>query len=673
MADYRIFLEIRTGMSAMPNVMRRPLKHDARLLLFPLIISAAIIATGIGLAWRVADHLLRDDALNTAVAWAEFLKGNVTDLDRLLAVGEVSDESLAFFEMARDVGRVFRYHIFDPQGGIVFSSDQFEEGMTIRDLGGHHGERKTFSPDIRSGGSEVEMKEGTPPHRPTFYSEAYVPIMDGSRLQGVIEVYVDLGDKAARYWQTFGYVISGLAVLLALAASVPGGFIWRKMRELRRAQEHIHHLAHHDALTGLPNRTLFRDRLEQALARAKRHRHHVAVLCLDLDRFKDINDTLGHPAGDQLLQRVTQRLQGCIREADTIARLGGDEFAIIQTDINQPDGTPVLIERILSALTQPLELDGQEVHTGTSIGIAVYPDNSDDPDQLLKNADIALYRAKADGRSTYCFFEDDMNASLQARRELEQDLRRAVAEDQFLLHYQPIIEVASGAIVGFEALVRWQHPERGLISPAEFIPVCEDTGLIIPLGAWVLREACAQAATWPAAVKVAINLSPVQVRRGNLEELVEDVLGETGLAPARLELEVTEGVMMHGTEAVRATLDGLKALGAQLSMDDFGTGYSSLNYLRNFPFDRIKIDSSFIDGFDTNQEMAAIVGAIIRLTHTLGLAVTAEGVQTPGQLARLQAERCDEAQGYSISPPVPLADVPAILRRGPTEPPCAAA
>lgn len=431
----------------------------------------------------------------------------------------------------------------------------------------------------------------------------------------------------------------------------------RDITERKRWEERIEFLAHHDALTGLPNRVLFRDRLEQALARAKRGGDTLAVLTLDLDRFKDINDCLGHPTGDALLVGVAERLRGCVREVDTVARLGGDEFAIIQIGIRQPEGAATLARRVLDGLAMPFDLGDFHGTTGASIGIAMAPTDGDDPDRLLKNSDIALYRAKGEARGSFLFFEEQMNARLQTRRALEQSLRLALDNDEFELHYQPQVDLESRAIVGFEALLRWRHPDGRLISPAEFIGIAEETGLIAPLGQWVLRKACTEAACWPNRPKIAVNLSPVQFKHGDLVGVVERALTASGLDPRRLELEITENVILHDTESTLATLHRLKALGVHIAMDDFGTGYSSLSYLRRFPFNRIKIDQSFIQDVERNTGDAAIVRAVIQLGRSLGMAVTAEGVETEHQLTYLRAECCDEAQGFHLGRPLCIEDL----------------
>jgi diguanylate cyclase (GGDEF)-like protein len=434
--------------------------------------------------------------------------------------------------------------------------------------------------------------------------------------------------------------------------------------ERKRAEARIAYMAHHDALTSLPNRVLLRLRMEEMLARRRRNGLSLATLCLDLDDFKTVNDTLGHPTGDLLLQEVGARLRGAVREQDVVARLGGDEFAILQADIAEPESAGALAERILAVVGEPYVLDGHLVSIRASIGIALAPGEGDDADRLLKNADMALYRAKGEGKGGCRFFEAEMDARLQARRRLEVDLRHAIATGGLEVHYQPLVDLAGCGISGFEALLRWCHPERGMISPAEFIPVAEETGLIAAIGAFVLRRACADAVTWPPHVKVAVNLSPLQFRTGNLLAIVKDALDGSALAPNRLELEITESLLLDRGEHVLATLHALRALGVRISMDDFGTGYSSLSYLRSFPFDKIKIDRSFVRDLGANPDSRAIVRAIIGLGASLGITITAEGVETEQDLACLRAEGCDEAQGFLFSKARPRGEVLEVLAAG---------
>jgi diguanylate cyclase (GGDEF)-like protein len=441
-----------------------------------------------------------------------------------------------------------------------------------------------------------------------------------------------------------------------------GGWIatHEDITDRQRAEERIVHMARHDALTDLPNRLMLRERLDHELKRVKRG-ECLAVLCLDLDHFKSVNDTLGHPIGDELLKVVAERLRRCTREPDTIARLGGDEFAIIMTGMLEPTDAVALAKRIRESITSPYHIDGHQIISDISIGVSLSPMDGTEPDQLLKNADMALYGAKGDGRGTYRFFEPEMDAKMKTRRELEMDLRSALVNAEFELYYQPLVNLASNEISAFEALVRWNHPVRGLISPADFIPVAEETGLIIPLGEWVLRRACQETAQWPGHFKVAVNLSPSQIKSRNLTQLVMSALAESGMPASRLQLEITETVLMHNTFNTLATLHALRKLGVQIAMDDFGTGYSSLAYLRSFPFDKIKIDRSFIQDLSNGAEPLAIVHAVAGLAKSLNMVSTAEGVETQQQLDQLQAVGCTEMQGYLFSHARPAADIERLF------------
>jgi diguanylate cyclase (GGDEF)-like protein/PAS domain S-box-containing protein len=441
-----------------------------------------------------------------------------------------------------------------------------------------------------------------------------------------------------------------------------GGWVatFEDITEWEEAQAQISHMARHDSLTGLPNRTLFREELERALHMVKRT-DQLAVLCLDLDHFKKINDSLGHPVGDELLKQAAARLRQCIGPGDTVARLGGDEFAVVQfCNGCEPSAVPALASQIVEVVAAPYEIDGHHLVIGVSVGISLAPEDGDNPDELLKNADLALYRAKADGRGTYRFFEAGMDARAQARRLLELDLRLALQRDEFEVHYQPIRDIASGAIVVCEALVRWRHPQRGLIAPNHFIPIAEETGLIIKLGDKVLRTACADAARWSSAC-VAVNLSPVQFRNPDLVPGVKAALQQSGLPAHRLELEITESVLLQNSDSTRAMLLELRELGVKISLDDFGTGYSSLSYLRSFPFDKIKIDRSFVNELTSSNDSLAIIRAVTGLGKSLGIVTTAEGVETGEQLEMLSREGCTQAQGYLISKPRPIAEVEHML------------
>lgn len=432
--------------------------------------------------------------------------------------------------------------------------------------------------------------------------------------------------------------------------------------ERKRAEERIAHLAHHDALTGLPNRLLFRAQLETALKQL-RPGEHLALLYLDIDHFKGINDTLGHPIGDRLLNAVSDRLRNCLQSTDAIARLGGDEFALIQTAIRNPQDCIPLLNKIYEAVRAPYNLGGHQVVADLSIGIAIAPGDGVEPDELLKNADLALYGAKAEGRGTYRFFELEMDARMKERRTLELDLRKAVAGGEFELYYQPIVGLDHGAIVGCEALLRWQHPVRGTISPAEFIPVAEETGLIVPIGEWVLRQACADAAAWPGNLKVAVNLSPVQFRSRSLVQMVFNAFATAGLNPDRLELEITETVLMQRNEATLDMLRQLRKFGVRIAIDDFGTGFSSLSYLRSFPISKLKIDRSFIKDLAEDADALAIVRAVVGLATSMGIVSTAEGVETERQVEILRSIGCSEMQGFVFSKPRPLQEIVRLFPR----------
>lgn len=455
----------------------------------------------------------------------------------------------------------------------------------------------------------------------------------------------------------------GLSVAVSHRPMRDGGWVatYEDITERRLAEAQIVYMAHHDALSGLPNRTQFRERLEHEMTRLESQGGWLAVLCLDLDNFKNVNDTLGHSAGDLLLQVVAQRLRGCVRDGEMVARLSGDEFAVLQPTPDQPMAAQALAERLVRALSAPYDIDGHRVVISASVGAALAPADGHDAGDLLKKADVALYRAKADGRACARFFAPEMQAELQARLAMEADLREVLERRQLELFYQPLFDLRENRIRGFEALLRWRHPERGLVPPNKFIPVAEATGLIVPIGEWVLRQACTDAANWPSNIKVAVNLSPLQFTSPQLSAAVSSALMETGLPASRLELEVTESVLLQDSGVILALLHELRGMGLHIALDDFGTGYSSLSYLRSFPFDKIKIDQSFVRGPTGGTGSAAIVDAIVTLASSLGMTTTAEGVETAEQLEQVRRAGCTAAQGYYLGRPRPAAEVSADL------------
>lgn len=448
-----------------------------------------------------------------------------------------------------------------------------------------------------------------------------------------------------------------------------GGWVttFEDITERRRSEAKISYMALHDSMTDLPNRLQFRDRLQVSLDELRQPevigsgKHGFALLLIDIDNFKNINDAYGHPVGDALLSEIANRLKRCVRHSDLVARLGGDEFAVIQNQTTTAEEAGFLATRIVNQIGETLNLDDVVVRCGVSIGVALAPDDGMEANLLLKRADLALYRAKANGKGAFSFFEPSMDADLENKRALEIDLRQAVHRHELVAHYQPLVNVRSGEISGFEALMRWRHPTRGLVPPLDFIPLAEECGLINALGEWILNEACAEAAKWPERYKIAVNISPIQVKTRNLVQTVINALKASGLSPDRLELEITESVFLQENEKTLNTLRELRSLGVRFSMDDFGTGYSSLSCLRSFPFDKLKIDRSFVKDITTRKDSVEIVHAVVSLGKSLGINTTAEGVETEAQMDMLRAQGCTEVQGYMLGKPMPAGDVTAFL------------
>jgi|GEM_PF-1749458 len=497
----------------------------------------------------------------------------------------------------------------------------------------------------------------------------YELVSDLTRDAGVLTGAYELRDRLARHGEphlVYEREMAGDRHMLINEYRTPDRttvVLYTDITELKQRERKIEHLAHHDALTGLPNRVLFHDRLTEAMVRATARNEQVTVVCLDLDRFKSVNDTLGHHFGDALLQEVSRRIRSVLGDRDTACRLGGDEFAVICPDFATVEQATSFAWRLLDVLAQPHVIQGQAVMGGTSIGIAISGRDGISPDTLLRNADLALYRAKADGRGTFRFFEQEMDLKAQSRRMMELALRLAISRNELELHYQPLVDANTSQIMGAEALLRWNMAGQGYVSPAEFVPLAEDSGLIGDIGRWVLARACADAAKWENDIRIAVNLSPAQLRNPDFVEFVRDTLRTTKLEPRRLELEITEGMLLHNTEANTRMLLDLKQLGLRISMDDFGTGYSSLGNLRSFPFDKIKIDKSFISDLSKRPDAAAIIRAILTLGRSLGMTTTAEGVETRDQLAYLRSEGCMEVQGFYFAKAMHNDQFRAMLRQ----------
>ncbi|HEX5688138.1 MAG TPA: EAL domain-containing protein [Ideonella sp.] len=621
---------------------------------------------GLGLAGVVlavllrgsAGFLLERDAEQSAMAWARLVEASVPDLDAIFEGRGASEGARRQLHNFLQVQEVFRFKLYNREGHPVLVSDDLSPGSSGRLAAEKDHHDAAGDEDVRqlmlSGAPVIELQRDPHGDRPATYSEAYVPVLRGGRVMGVVEVYVDQVEREQRINQAFMRVAATVFALLAVAGAIVGAVVWRQWRRDRLADERMRYLARHDPLSGSLNRASFAESLRQAAWRQACGGPNFAVLCIDLDRFKDINDSLGHSAGDEVLRQVAARLRDLVRHGDVVARLGGDEFALLQTGVDGPDAVTRLAERAVESLGRPYELGGQTVICGCSVGAAIFGTDSDDDEELMHKADLALYRAKASGRSTFSFYDASLDEKLETRRQLTRDLREAIGSGtQLSLNYQALWGADGRTLTGYEALLRWHHPERGPVSPAEFIPLAEDTGLIGPLGRWVLRTACAQAATWPAHLAVAVNLSAAQFRHDDLVELIAKTLDDTGLLATRLEIEITESLLMSNTEQVLGTLRALSAMGVSIAMDDFGTGYSSLAYLWRFPFDKVKIDRAFTQHLGSDEKVNLIVKSIISLAHSLEIRVNAEGVETHPQLQALRDQGCDEFQGFLLARPKP--------------------
>ena len=516
------------------------------------------------------------------------------------------------------------------------------------DMGGSAGPENRFVPDFSS---EPGASQSAVADRPHWSGTLKI----GDASWHVRATPTADGRLTTRHERALTVLAAGIVITTFLAVYL--GLASRNSRQLALANRRVLELAQTDILTGLPNRAFFLEQLEEADSYERRGSGAFSILMLDLDRFKNVNDSLGHAAGDALLRQVALRLKSAIRSTDALARLGGDEFAIIQAECDdQRAGSIDLATRIAKLVAEPFLLQGNQVEVGTSIGIAMAPEHGSDQEQLLKKADLALYRSKSAGRNCFTLYDEAMSAELEARNTLESDLRDAVARCQFELHYQPFFDVQSGQRRGLEALVRWRHPTRGLIPPDQFIPLAEETGLIVPLGEWVLRRACDDATSWPADIKVAVNLSPVQLKQVELFDVIQSALRSSGLPAERLEIELTESVLLERAVENHALMERLKSIGISLALDDFGTGYSSLSCLTAFPFDKIKIDRSFIGNLTKRHKSSAIISSIVTLARGLNLSVTAEGVETQEQFERLKTLGVNFAQGYLLGRPMPLGD-----------------
>ena len=620
----------------------------------------AILLLGTGATLKITtDHLLRQDATSTAHSWARFLAASVADLEQIAGGEQPSAASLAFFLSARNSGEVFQYEIFNRNGYSQLVSTP--EKIALLDL-------SVYSPDAARSVAEaqpiVDVREGNSVDRPAFFARAYVPVQANGHHIAVVAAYVDETEQRRSFHDTFLTAAAFLCLLSGLAFSIPA-IAWYRESKVKQVDRRIRFLAHHDALTGLTNRLQLIEKLERALAHLPtRGGSSLAVHFIDVDRFKDVNDTLGHDGGDFLLKSIAERLRAAVRIDDVVARLGGDEFVVVQNDVGGRMQAETFARHLAAAVNASVKFKQREILSTASIGVVLAEEDTT-PERLLKSADLALYAAKAAGRNCIRFFVPEMDAELQARIELERAIREAVQNDRFELHYQPLFEISQRRLAGFEALIRMHAADGTLVPPLAFIPVAEDLRLIDKIGAWVLREACRTAATWPAHLTVAVNLSPQQFVAGTISDIVAAALKEAELAPQRLELEITEGLLLGNTETIMAQLLTLKAMGVAIVMDDFGAGYSSFSYLWRFPFDKIKIDRAFMQGLDgPHCQVGAVVKAIIALGRELNMRVTVEGVETASQAAFLDTADGDQVQGFFFGRPVPASELGASILAG---------
>ncbi|MGO8907750.1 MAG: putative bifunctional diguanylate cyclase/phosphodiesterase [Bradyrhizobium sp.] len=620
-----------------------------------------VLAMLLGGTWATVEvtinHLLNQNAKDTARNWASFLAANVTDLDKIAAGEQPSAASLAFFQATRKAGEVFRYVIFNREGYSQLVSDR--DGTVLVSLSEFSAEAVRAAVTAQP---VVEAKKGHSPEMPNYFAEAFVPIAVGGRPVATVAAYVDQTDQRNHFFYDFLLAAAVLCLLTGLSFGIPAVAWYHRTKEKQHAERRIRFLAHHDVLTGLANRASLIDGLSALLAASAEQRGHLAVHFIDVDHFKEINDRFGHDGGDFLLKTIAERLRAVIRSDDIVARLGGDEFVLVQPNISGREQAEEFAQRLSSALAEPMRLKEHELFTTVSIGVALAPADGDTPERLLKSADLAVYKGKAEGRNCVRFFLPEMDAELQDRIELEAIIRNAVLHDRFELHYQPIFQMSDRRLIGFEALIRLPRDDGTLIPPLVFIPVAEDMRLIDIIGTWVLREACRTAAGWPKHLTVAVNLSPAQFLAGSVSEIVAAALKEAKLEPSRLELEITESLLLGDSASIMTELRTLKKLGVAIVMDDFGTGYSSLSYLWRFPFDKIKIDRSFMQGFDgSDRDAETVVKTIITLGRELHMHVTIEGVETAKQVAFLDSANGEQAQGFYFGRPVPPSELAASI------------
>ena len=642
----KVTVKTSSGRARSPTSIGRNVAMIALALL--LLIGGTLVAVKM-----TTDYLLYQSATSDARSWAGFMAKSIADLEPIAAGELPSAASMSFFQWAQKSDQVFRYEIFNREGYSQLVADH--NRIVLLTLSEYSAAAARAG---MTGRPVVETKEGNSPELPSFYARAYVPVLVDQVPIAVVAAYVDQTQERDRVHYAFLLAAVSLCLLSGLSFGVPAIALYRRTKEKQRGDLRIRFLAHHDALTGLANRARLVEKLDQALAALPSRGGSFAVHFIDIDGFKEINDSAGHDGGNFVLTTVAERLRAAAQPGAVVARLGGDEFVVIQSRVDGKHAAEEFANRLARALNAPMRYKENEIVSTVSVGVAMAPMDGNNPERLLKSADLALQKGKSDGRNCVRFFRPEMDAALLERIELEKAIRNAVLNNRFVLHYQPTIQISGRRLVGFEALIRLPAEDGTMIPPLVFIPVAEELRLIDKIGAWVLREACRAAALWPKHLTIAVNLSPAQFASGSVSAMVAATLQETGLEPHRLELEITETLLLGNTQANLTELQTLKAMGVAIVMDDFGTGYSSLSYLWRFPFDKIKIDRSFMQGFeDSRRDAETVVKTIIGLGRELNMRVTVEGVETARQAAFLEKADGDQAQGYYFGRPVPASEV----------------
>lgn len=606
------------------------------------------------------DQLVRKDAESQARSWANYLASSLIDIEQIAAGSAPSPASKTFIKNAKSIGDVFRFKLFNGQGRVRLVSDELDRVKTSNPNLARH--NPLAARVLSSKQAFTAVKEGIPPERPLLYAETYVPIIKDGQTVAIVEVYVDQTANQQRVRSQFAVSAIALMVITILGFGIPATALYFRTRQKSAADERIHFLGHHDVMTSLINRANFTEKLSEKLSGSRQGDAYTAVHYINFDHFKKLNDLFGHHVGDEFLGIAANRLRAIVRDGDLVSRFGSDEFAVAQFGVESPEDAESFADRALMVLGQPTTASDHDITTTASIGIAIAPRDGKEAISLLKNADTALYKAKSDGRNRHRLFNPEMNQELEARRNLERAIRTAVENNGFDLYFQPLYDIKRSKLMGFEALLRLPDGENGFIPPDRFIPIAEEMGLILQIGEWVLMRACSVASDWPEHLTVAVNLSPEQFKGEGVFDAVSKALNASGLSPSRLELEITEGLLMEDSKAVMKQLEALKQLGTAIAMDDFGTGYSSLSYLWRFPFDKLKIDRSFMPSAgDADPNVVSILSTIVALGHSLNMQVTAEGVEYIDQALLLKKLGCDRVQGFLFGRPMPQGEVALLV------------